>query len=388
MHKPPYFRLSAFYFFFFAALGVFSPYWPVYLKDNLQFSPIEIGQVLSAFMISRLIGPLLLSSIADKASHRIHIIRFGSLASVLCLAGIFVNDTFWWVLLVSFLFGIFWNAVLPQYEAFTLNQLGEQSNRYSLIRVWGSIGFMLIVIAFPRMMETASYVPHTIIALLVLMTLSCFFVKDDAPLEKPASNSSMFLWDILKKPVVIAILLAGLLQSANHGAYYTFFTIYLLENNYSASFGGVMWAFGVLIEIILFLVIHKLLLRFNLSLLFALSLLLTAIRWVLMAYFVDNVLMLWIIQALHAASFGLFHVSMIHLIHHFFPAQFQGRGQALYSGLSYGLGGAIGSSMSGYLWYHSGSTITFLVMGGLAFLAWVIALIFIRNISDNRIEQA
>ncbi|CAA6826965.1 MAG: Nucleoside:H+ symporter:Major facilitator superfamily [uncultured Thiotrichaceae bacterium] len=387
MHKPPYLRLSTFYFFFFAALGIFSPYWPVYLKENLAYSPIEIGQVLSAFMISRLVGPILFSSLADKTSHRINVIRLGSFAAVVTLSGIFINDTFWWVLLISFLFGIFWNAVLPQYEAFTLNQLGEQSKRYSLIRVWGSIGFMLVVIAFPRVMETATYVPHTIIVLLVLMTLSCFLVNDEAVIESQSIKGATVLWDILKKPVVIAILLAGLLQSANHGAYYTFFTIYLIENNYSASFSGVMWAFGVLIEIFLFLVIHRLLNRFNLSLLFALSLLLTAIRWLLMAYFVNHVMMLWFIQALHAASFGLFHVSMMHLIHHFFPAQFQGRGQALYSGLSYGLGGAIGSSMSGYLWYHSGSTITFLAMSGLALVAWLIALIFIRNISENTVKQ-
>lgn len=388
MHTHPNFRLSTFYFFFFAALGIFSPYWPVYLQDTLAFSPIEIGQVLSAFMISRLIGPLLFSSIADKASNRITVIRFGSMAAVIALTGVFVSHNFWWVLLVTFVFGVFWNAVLPQYEVFTLNQLGAKSKRYSLIRVWGSVGFMLIVIAYPRLIDSSNYVPHTIILLLALMTLSCFLVNEKRVDDHGTARSTMLLWDILKKPVVIAILLAGLLQSANHGAYYTFFTIYLMENGYSSSFGGVMWAFGVLIEILLFLLIHRLLERFNLSFLFALSLLLTAIRWLLMAYFVNNVIMLWFVQALHAASFGLFHVSIIHLIHYYFPAQFQGRGQSIYAGLSYGLGGAIGSSMSGYLWYHSGSTVTFLVMSVLAVVAWLIALMFVRNISENTVKQA
>jgi PPP family 3-phenylpropionic acid transporter len=179
--------------------------------------------------------------------------------------------------------------------------------------------------------------------------------------------------------MVIALLLACILQAISHGAYYTFFSIFLEDQGYSRSFVGWMWALGVLAEVILFIFVYRLFDRFEAYQLFAVSLLITALRWVLLAEFADYTTVLWLSQLLHAASFGLFHASAIHLIHDWFPGSLQGRGQALYAGLSFGLGGAIGSVLSGYLWELTTAATSFLTMSAIAFVGWLISITLIKK---------
>ena len=78
--------------------------------------------------------------------------------------------------------------------------------------------------------------------------------------------------------------------------------------------------------------------------------LLTVIRWWLIAFYVEYLSILLFAQLLHAASYGLFHASAIHLIDGYFSGKIQGRGQALFASISFGLGGSLGSLVSGYTW--------------------------------------
>ena len=86
----------------------------------------------------------------------------------------------------------------------------------------------------------------------------------------------------------------------------------------------------------------------------------TTIRWMLLAGYPEQIGIILVAQTLHAASFGVYHAVAIHLIHVFFVGRHQGRGQALYSSLSFGAGGAVGSLASGYLWSGYGPQSTYL----------------------------
>jgi PPP family 3-phenylpropionic acid transporter len=140
-----------------------------------------------------------------------------------------------------------------------------------------------------------------------------------------------------------------------------------------------LWALGVFAEVGLFIVLYRLMNRVSLYYLFSLSLFLTAFRWLILGFYVDNLWLLLFSQLLHAASFGLFHASAIHLIHRWFPGSLQGRGQAFYAGISFGLGGAIGGFLSGYLWENVAAHITFLLMACCALLGGCIAWLFVKE---------
>jgi PPP family 3-phenylpropionic acid transporter len=373
-------RLSTFYFFFFAALGVFVPYWPLYLK-SLNFSAIEIGELMAIVMGSKILAPYLLGWLSDHLQKRLIIIQVSLLFTVAAFAGVLTYQSYWWFVIVMMVFGFFWNASLPLFEALTLDHLSDNTSRYSHIRLWGSIGFIISVAALPLIIDEngIALLPLLMLSLWIANGVSSLLVKDK--IEKTSHKGDTKMLEIIKKPIVIALLLACALQSLSHGAYYTFFSIYLEDHGYSRSTTGLMWALGVFAEVVLFIIMHRLFSRYGAYRLFAVALLLTSIRWVLLALWVDSLVMLLFAQLLHAASFGLFHATAISLTYQLFPGRLHGRGQALYAGISFGVGGALGNLMSGYTWDSLGTTWTFLASAFIALLGAIIAAKFITK--DN-----
>ncbi|MGB3919477.1 MFS transporter [Thiothrix litoralis] len=377
--KPPYGRLSVFYFVYFAALGVFVPYWTVYLKKVAGFSPAQIGELMAVFMATKIVAPFIWGWLADHTGERLRIIRVASLLAVVCFAGVYWQQSFGWMALVMAGFGFFWNASLPQFEALTLNHLGRDIGRYSRIRLWGSVGFIVMVASLPNVLERygIALAVDAILLLFMGIWLTTWLVQDKPHATHTVQSSR--LREVLRQPTVWVLLLACALQQASHGAYYTFFSIYLEDHGYSRNFTGWMWALGVMAEVALFWMMHGLIERFGAARLFVLAMFLTGVRWLVLGTWVDNMPILMLSQLFHAATYGLFHASAIHLIHYQFPGKLQGRGQALYSGLSYGAGGAVGSLLSGYAWEYWGAADTFYIATLIVGVGWILALIYVRE---------
>jgi PPP family 3-phenylpropionic acid transporter len=156
----------------------------------------------------------------------------------------------------------------------------------------------------------------------------------------------------LRKPAVLAFFAVSFFLQLSHGPYYTFFSIYLEAQAYSRTLIGGLWSLGVIAEVLLFLFMHRVLASFSLRVIVLWSLGLSALRWLLIAYFVEYPAVLVLAQCLHAASFGSFHAAGIEIIRHWFTGH-HGQGMALYSGLSFGLGGACGALLSGWGWDFS-----------------------------------
>ena len=135
----------------------------------------------------------------------------------------------------------------------------------------------------------------------------------------------------------------------SHGAYYTFFSIHLEQHGYGKFAIGLLWSLGVLAEIGLFLVMHKLTRSFTVRQIVIAALTLTMIRWALIAELTALVPVLIFAQLLHAASYGALHAVSVQYIQGYFGEHHHGQGQALYSGLTFGAGGAIGAWASGFL---------------------------------------
>lgn len=374
----PYWRLSTFYLFFFASLGALLPYWALYL-DSLGFSAADIGELMALIMATKIIAPNVWGWIADHTGRRMAIVRFASFCAVAAFAGVFFGSSYWWLALVMMGFSFFWNASLPQFEATTLNHLGDESHRYSRIRLWGSIGFICTVAGLGPLLDRygVTLLPPVLMVLFAAIWLASLAVPErDAP---PFDGRHEPIVNVLKRPEVIALLLVCFLMQASHGPYYTFYSIYLQEHGYSRSLIGQLWALGVIAEVGVFLVMHRLLPWFGLRGLLLSGLVLASLRWVLIGWFVDDVPLLVAAQLLHAASFGLYHATAIQLIHRYFVGRHQGRGQALYSSLSFGAGGAVGALYSGYLWESGGATLTFMVAACISAAALLIAWFRVRG---------
>jgi len=372
-HKPPYWRLSGFYFFYFASLGALIPYWGLYL-NSLGFDAAAIGSLMAIIMATKIISPNIWGWIADHTGKRMAIVRLGSLIAAICFIGIFFTVQFWWLALVMLLFSFFWNAALPQFEATTFSHLKTEIHRYSSIRLWGSIGFIIAVWALGDVLNKfgMSYLPGILLILFLGIWLMSLLVPEEAAGHLPMGHEP--LRKVLTHPAVIGLLISCFLMQASHGPYYTFYSIYMKEQGYSLGVIGAMWAVGVIAEVLVFLVMHRLVPVFGLKPLLISSLLLASARWVLIGLFPAQGVIMFVAQCLHAASFGIYHAAAIQLIHTYFTGRHQGKGQALYSSLSFGAGGAVGSFLSGYAWVALGGNLTF-VLAALSsliavFIAW------------------
>ena len=368
----PYWRLSGFYFFYFASLGVFVPYWGLYLQWQ-GFSAQEIGELTAIFLGARIIAPNLWAWLADFHGQRMRIVRVTSIIGTIAFSAILLDNSYIWIAVVMLVFSIFWNATLPQFEANTLQHLGNNSHHYSKIRLWGSIGFIFTVTALGIVFEKIS-IDLMPIALIITMTgiwIMSLSVPESS--DYNLTNKQLPLRDILKQPAILAFFTVCFLVILSHGPYYTFYSIYLEQNGYSRTLIGQLWALGVLAEVIVFIFMHRFIPRYGLRLILILSLLLSTLRWLLIGLFPNMITVLLFAQLLHAASFGTFHAAAIAWVHQHFVGKNQARGQALYSSIGFGAGGVLGSLTSGYLWDNPGPTFTFILAGISTLLATYIA---------------
>jgi PPP family 3-phenylpropionic acid transporter len=356
----PYWRLSSFYFFYFAALGALVPYWGLYLK-SLGFDAVAIGTLMAIPMATKFVAPYLWGWLGDHLGHRMPIVRVGSLLTALTFVAVFWVREFWPLALAMGLFSFFWNAVLPQFEVVAFNYLGSAVPKYARLRMWGSIGFILAVGLLGVAVDAQG--PAAVLPVLLFIYsgiwAASLTVRD--PVEAPHPPVPSSLWAILRLPAIAAFFAACFLMQVSHGPYYTFYSIYLEAHGFSKTLIGQLWALGVIAEVVVFMQMHHLLNRFGPRAVLLATFAIAAVRWLLIGGFPDDLGVLVVAQILHAATFGAFHAAAIHLVYHAFRGRHQGRGQALYSSLSYGAGGAVGSLWSGIAWEPLGPAATFAI---------------------------
>jgi PPP family 3-phenylpropionic acid transporter len=167
------------------------------------------------------------------------------------------------------------------------------------------------------------------------------------------------LHKILLQPRVLALFGACFLMSVAHGPYYTFYSIYLVEHGYSKGAVGSLWALGVICEIGVFFVMPWLTRQLGFTRILTISFSCAVLRFMLIGWAVDSLVLLLFAQILHAATFGAYHASSVGLIHEFFKGKHQSRGQALFGSLTYGAGGMLGGLASGPIWQHYGASVVY-----------------------------
>lgn len=379
---------------YFATLGSFLPYWSLYL-ESLGFNALEIGELIALLVGTKMIAANIWGWIADRSGHALLVIRIASLIASITFLAVFLDSSFAWIVAVTIVFSFFWNAALPQFETLTLAHLKNDPHGYSRVRVWGSIGFVVTVLAVGWLLDdkTMAGLPVVIAVLLGGIWLASMLVPGVQVLRKPRLTAGF--GTILRQPTVLAFLAVVCLVQVAHGPYYVFYSIYLEQHGYENSEIGQLWSLGVLAEVVLFFYMHRILKWFSLKKILLISVLTGAIRWLLIGYFIDQPWILVFAQLLHATTFGSTHIAAIHIVHQYFPHGSHGRGQAIYSSMSFGLGGMVGSFVSGKMWDDCGPVVVYGAASVVCVVAFMIGWRWIRigecveqiGIGDRVIEE-
>lgn len=373
----PYWRLSAFYFFYFAVLGVLVPYWGLYLKD-LGFGPGHIGVLMAIPLATKIVAPNIWGWLADTVARGRSLLPLAAALALAVFATLFAVESFLWLALAMVGFSFFWNATLPSMEAITLNFLGDRWHRYGVVRLWGSVGFIVLVWSMGWIID--GYGPSMVLPAISLMLAGMWVSVASVPRGGAArgGHEAGGRGHPALRPHVIAFLVCCLLMQAAHAPFYAFFTLYLESYGYNKSLIGGLWALGVIAEVAVFLLMHHLFGRFRIAALLQVSFLVTILRWLLVAAFPEILAVIVVSQLLHAVTFGVYHAAAIQLIHRLFRASHQHRGQALYSSVSFGVGGSLGSLYSGYLWEQAGPASIYMVAAAAAAVASIVMWVYVR----------
>jgi PPP family 3-phenylpropionic acid transporter len=356
---PTFRRYSAFYLCYYAALGAYTPYIGRWVA-SLGHGGYVVGAMLGLWYASRIVGPPLWIAASHRSTRQGRWFVAGTVLTMLCFAGFAFVRSAPALLAVMAVFGLFYNAVMPQFEAMTLAALGADTHRYGRIRVWGSIGFLVVASTYGALLDRLGddAFPWLTLPLLAATVLAAWPHRHDPPTpDAPAPRLDSSLWT---RPGVRRFLAVALLMQLGFGPFYVFYTLHLQAAGHSGLAVGALWGLGVLVEIALFWHAPRLIARFGAMHLMAWCLGLTVLRWVVTAEFAASLPLMALAQALHAFSFAVFHACCMRRLVELFPGPLGKHGQGLLYGFSSGIGGVLGALAAATLWEHGGGAAAFL----------------------------
>ncbi len=350
-----FFKLSAFYFFYFAAVGVYVIFLPKVLSD-IGYNAVEIGIVFALAPLMRFLTPFLFLK---------HIKLDKTIFSYTLILAIFSASSFYFTINNFYLFvinngilGICLSLVLPYIEVIALQHLGN--DRYGKSRLYGSLGFMLISLVVAKYL-TEPYVAlhYYLVATILTSIFAVMLLKYDKSHHNSSEDDQTF--SLMR---YLPFWISLFLMQVSFGGFYNFFTIYETAHNISLETTSYLWTFGVVCEIFM-LYFQAPLLKYNLIKIIKFSILITAFRWLILFLFPDNLYLVYLSQSIHAVSFGLYHSSVIIYLYSVYSNK--KLAQQFMLGIAYGLGGFIGSIIAGY----SYGPYLFLVSAFIAFMAFL-----------------
>ncbi len=366
-------RLSAWYFMYFAFIGAYLPYFGLYL-ESLRLSPSEIGILMSLGQVVRMLVPALWGWLSDRSGRRVPIVRASAVFSFVSFGAYFFSDSLISLLGATLLLHLFLSGALPLVEALTFAHLHDDPEAYGRIRLWGSLGFIVAVLGVgvvldSHQMQSLLWCSWGMLAILILVAWGL----QEAP--KRASIHLQTRPGKLSDLRVIVLLVAGFFMAAAHGLLYVFYSIHLVGHGYGKAVTGGLWSLGVIAEIMVFLVMPRLSQRFSLKRILLASFVLAVLRFLIIGWWVDSLLLLVFAQVLHAATFGAHHAATVAALNRWFPSGQQGRIQALYGSLSFGAGGMFGAILAGKIWENYDAAVTFSMASGLALIGLLVVIV-------------
>lgn len=369
-------RLAAYYFAFFAHAGAYVSYFALYLAGR-GMTAGEIAFAVAMPQAARIAAPALWGWLADAwgaryGGARRAIIVFSAFAMLAGFLALPILDDPRAIALLLLTMSLLSAGASPLVEAMTFSAIDGRPGQYGPIRLWGSIGFILAVLGTGAWLDRAG--ASALTGILVGLAAATCVVSLALPgaAATRAQQAGERLGAVVRRPEVLAFFGACFCMNAAHGTLYVFYSIYLEEAGYSKTLIGALWTVGVVAEVLLFLRLPQVMRRFSLRALLLASLCCAVLRFPVIGWAVDSLALLAAAQLLHAATFGVFHAGGVAAVHRLFPGALAARGQAFYSSIAYGLGGAAGSLIAGWTWTGLGAPASFAVSAVFAALGAIL----------------
>ena len=351
--------LSAYYFFYFALVGVYIIFLPKALLE-LNYTPFEVGSIYAAAPFMRFLLPFIFKKYLSLTP-KVYLLSllFTFLNTLIFFSTI---EIFWLFLASNLLFGAAVGVSLPYVETMALATLSK--SHYGKVRLWGSLGFIGISLwlgkSLSAPLEPLFYLcGASLLTLLFGVLLIQYDTVNRSSSQDDASFSLIKYW---------AFWLSIFLMQVGFGGFYNFFTIYEISYGVSLEMVSWMWSFGVVCEVFM-LYFQGPLLQRNLLNILQFATIITSFRWLLLYLYPESIEITFLSQSLHAISFALYHTAAITYVFGLYTQK--KLAQQFFLGIAFGLGGSVGSILSGKMF----GEYLFLVEAGITFLAFLVLIV-------------
>jgi PPP family 3-phenylpropionic acid transporter len=360
--------------------GAATPFFGAWLAWR-GMAPAEIGAIMSAGMLLRVLVAPVTGMIADARNDRRAMMLALYSVMLACYAALNFVTAHPAIALASIGAAVAGGATSPLMESVSVRLAERYGFDYGRVRLWCSTLFVVGNILSGFAVQAFGLIviaPWLTIALVWNLVAVALLPKP--PANRPKGDFGLRLratlaeaHELVRSPVFLVFLLAASLDQGSHAFYYAYGGLHWKALGYSGALIGVIWPLGVFAEIALMSVSLKVFRALGSTRLLLFGALGCVLRWTILAF--DPPLPFVIFaQFLHGATFALAHLGAMYFILKAVPPRLAATGQSLYAVCSSGLAMGLATLASGPLYAAYGGR-AYLLMSAMGAAAAVFALL-------------
>lgn len=307
--------MSAAYFAFYAGIACWGPYIVLYYQ-KLGLSGLEIGLLTAMMPLGMIFLPPMWGSIADNRNiHRL-ILRAALLITAVVALLLTAATEFWQVATLILAFTLFSTTAAPLLDSYGVTLGAQKGTSFGQLRVWGSIGYTLIVWLIGVAMDGT--VSQLFLVVYAFALISTCVVTLGLP-AMPARNLPRLQHQRPKVPMwrrrdLQLLFLVTFFLFMGNTPVFTLFGIYVRELGGAPGILGLASAIAAVSEFPVLFLGNRLVNRLGSWQLYAIALGFFVVRFVLYGL-IPSTSWLFVVQLLHGCSFGLYLVASMALIY-------------------------------------------------------------------------
>jgi len=365
--------LALFWFIYFGSLGIIFPYFSLYLREIAGLSATQLGVVLAIPPLVGMLAQPFWGQMADRTGARSRMLALLTCGTALGYLGMAVARGFWPIVFATAAMALVGTAVFPMMTSVSLAILrGAGPHAFGHVRVWGTIGFFVLVVVFPMLNDrrpssvaTASqpgleWMFPVTAALVFVSALIAFWLPRKGAVALRAERGD---WRALlrNRAFVRFLLFALIAHFLMHGPMWLFPLFVRSRGGDMSTIRG-MWILMLLFEIPLVLATGSGLKRIGARGLLAVGVLVGGLRWSLCALIVDPHL-LFAVQALHGITVVGLNLGSPLYLDAVAPEKLRSTAQGIFSMVSVGIAGIMSNIAAGWLVDRGGTDLLYLICG-------------------------
>jgi MFS transporter, PPP family, 3-phenylpropionic acid transporter len=372
--------LRTFYFLNYGGLGALFPLLPLLLEGR-HLTPEQISWVMVLVPLCNLLMPPLWGIAADALQARVVLLRLAAFASGLATLLLVPDWGFWGAVLAIGVFSIFRSPVASLVDAATSAAMGARQVAFGRVRVWGSVGFTVFVLAmgYLRVSDRPPVLLWTSSAVYMLSAFVALALRAPPVRREPGVLRECL--GRLARPALLLILCGNLFYYLGHAIFDAYFSLHLKHLGFGDRFISSAWAIGVTAEVIVMFAAPLLLPRARASSFLCVAGVCAVLRWGTLSLTCLPPAALLATQSLHGITFGLWYLSLVRFVQSTAPERLRTSLQSIALS-TFGGGSVVGYLVGGVVLQRYGGARTFQLAGAgaaMAFVLYLVARVFDRS---------